>query len=97
MGEVTKTAVKDMAQKLSCGNAPNNVRHNADKEDDRKYKIELGNLKNQFEQNNHYKPNYEVSKFARKTFMHAVRQRFCQLRNRGQNTKRRIFAPYLFG
>ena len=61
MGEVTKTAVKDMAQKLSCGNAPNNVRDNADKEDDRKYKIELGNLKNQFEQNNHYKPNYEVS------------------------------------
>jgi len=61
MGEVTKTAVKDMAQKLSCGNAPNNVRDSADKEDDRKYKIELGNLKNQFEQNNHYKPNYEVN------------------------------------
>ena len=66
MGEVTKTAVKDMAQKLSCGNAPNNVRDNADKEDDRKYKIELGNLKNQFEQNNHYKPNYEVSIFSLK-------------------------------
>lgn len=57
----TTTAVKDMATKLSSGNAPNNVRENTERDDDRKYKIELGNLKSQFEQDSHYSPNYEVN------------------------------------
>lgn len=60
MGD-TNTAVKDMASRLSSGNAPNNVRESSEKEHDRKYKIELGNLKSQFEQDSHYQPNYEVN------------------------------------